>query len=210
MNRAALKTFAQRILPRSTAEVVRDCRAMPACTAITYIRLRAWRRIGLRSDRAILRGMQPQSVLFVCHGNIMRSPMAAEVFRDRMEKLGRTVGVGSVGTWTTNGRKADPRAIAAATEFGISLENHRSRSITEAIVANSDLICVMDHRNEVDVLTRFPGAAKKTVLLAGVSAAQRASQEIPDPYMLGPDGVSECYRRLVPAIDALIRSLGLD
>ena len=210
MNRAALKTLAKRILPPSAADMVRDCRAMPVSTVLSYLRLRAWRRIGIRSDRAILRRRRPQSVLFVCHGNIMRSPMAAEVFRERMEKLGRTVGVGSAGTWTTNGRKADPRAIGAATEFGISLDSHRSRSITAAIVANSDLICVMDHRNEVDVLTRFPGAAKKTVLLAGVSAAPRASLEIPDPYMLGPEGVSECYRRLVPAVDALIRSLGLD
>jgi protein-tyrosine phosphatase len=210
MDRAGLKTLAKRILPRSTAEMLRDCRAMPASVAMSYLRLRAWRRIGLRSDRAILRHMRPQSVLFVCHGNIMRSPMAAEVFRDRVEKLGVAVGVGSVGTWTTNGRKADPRAIAAATEFGISLEHHRSRSITAAIVANSDLICVMDHRNEVDVLTRFPGAAKKTILLAGLGAARRESQEIPDPYMLGPDGVTQCYYRLVPAVDALVHSLGLD
>ena len=210
MNRAAIKSLAKRILPKSTADMIRDCRIMPPSTAITYLRLRAWRRLGLRSDRAILRRLHPESVLFVCHGNIMRSPMAAEVFRERMASLGRAIGVGSVGTWTTNGRRADPRAVAAATEFGISLDNHRSRNITAAIVANSDLICVMDHRNEVDVLTRFRGAARKTVLLAGVNAPSSASQEIPDPYMLGPDGVSKCYRQLVPAVDALIHSLGLD
>jgi protein-tyrosine-phosphatase len=122
----------------------------------------------------------------------------------------RALGVASVGTWTTNGRRADPRAIAAAHELGVALEGHRSRTITAAIVANSDLICAMDYRNEVDVLTRFPGAARKTILLGGISATKSTGPEIPDPYMLGPDGVLECYRRLIPAVDALVRALGLE
>lgn len=183
---------------------------MPTAVALTYLRLRLWRKLGLRSDRAIVRRVHPESVLFVCHGNIMRSPMAAEVFRLRMAAHERAVGVASAGTWTTNGRRADPRAIAAARSFGVSLDSHRSRGITRALVAQSDLICVMDYRNEVDVLTRFPGASKKTVLLGGIDSAKAPSLEIRDPYALGADAVAECYQRLVPAIDALIIALGLD
>jgi low molecular weight protein-tyrosine phosphatase len=209
VTRGDVKDLLKRIIPKSTADVLRDCRGMPLSTALTYLRIRAWRRLGLRSDRAILRRVTPESVLFVCHGNIMRSPMAAEVFRHRMAAIDRAVGVASVGTWTTNGRRADPRAITAARDLGISLEGHRSRSITAAIVGNSDLICVMDYRNEVDVLTRFPGAAKKTILLGGITATRSLGPEIPDPYMSAPEDVAECYRRLIPAVDALVRALRL-
>jgi protein-tyrosine-phosphatase len=204
--RGALK----RALPESAIDVLRNCRGMPVSTALTYVRLRLWRRIGLRSDRAIVRRRRVQSVLFVCHGNIIRSPMAEEVFRRRMAANQKAVGVASAGTWTTNGRPADPRALAAARDLGVSLEAHRSRSITEALVANSDLICVMDHRNEVDVLLRFPGAAKKTILIGGINSTATLKPEIPDPYILGADNVADCYRRLVPAVDALVQALRLD
>lgn len=210
MTRNTVKKLIKRALPASTARLLGDCRGMPPDTALTYLRLRAWRRLGVRSDRAILRRAAPESVLFVCHGNIMRSPMAAEAFRLRVAAGKRAVGVASAGTWTSNGRRADPRAIAVAHEMGISLEEHRSRSITASIVANSDLICVMDYRNEVDVVTRFPGAARKTILLGALNPTPTAGPEIPDPYMMNADGVAECYRRLVPAIDELVRVLRMD
>jgi protein-tyrosine phosphatase len=210
MTTAGLKDALKRVLPAPAVEVLRGCQGMPAATALTYLRLRLWRTLGLRSDRSIVRRVRPESVLFVCHGNIMRSPMAAEVFRLRMAMFERTVGVASAGTRTTNGRPADSRALSAAKGFGVSLAAHRSRSITAALVAHSDLICVMDYRNEVDVLTRFPGSARKTILLGGVDGSSETGPEIPDPYSLGPDDVTDCYRRLIPAVDALVHALRLD
>lgn len=204
-----LREFFKRLIPAAAAPIVRDCREMPPDKAITYLRLRAWRKLGLRSDRAVVRRLRPQAVLFVCHGNIMRSPMAAELFRVRVEALYGTIGVASAGTWTTKGRPADPRAIAAASEFGVSLASHRSTPITPSLLARSDLICVMDYRNEVDVLTRFPGSAKKTILLGGLDASTSGGPVIPDPYSLGPEAVEECYRRIDTAVSALIRALGL-
>jgi protein-tyrosine phosphatase len=204
-----LREFFKRLIPAAAAPIVRDCREMPPDKAITYLRLRAWRKLGLRSDRAVVRRLRPQAVLFVCHGNIMRSPMAAELFRVRVEALYGTIGVASAGTWTTKGRPADPRAIAAASEFGVSLASHRSTPITPSLLARSDLICVMDYRNEVDVLTRFPGSAKKTILLGGLDASTSGGPVIPDPYSLGPEAVEECYRRIDTAVSALIRTLGL-
>jgi protein-tyrosine phosphatase len=140
----------------------------------------------------VVRRLRPQAVLFVCHGNIMRSPMAAELFRARVEALNGTIGVASAGTWTTKGRPADPRAVAAASAFGVSLESHRSQPITPSLLSRSDLVCVMDYRNEVDVLTRFPGSAKKTILLGGLDAPAAAGPAIPDPYSLGAEAVEEC------------------
>jgi len=181
---------------------------MPPDKALTYLRLRAWRKLHLRSDKAVLRRLRPQAVLFVCHGNIMRSPMAAELFRTRIGKLAEDISVASAGTRTTKGRPADPRAIAAAQTLGVSLKSHRSQPITPALMAGSDLVCVMDYRNEVDVLTRFPGSARKTILLGGVDAASEGPM-IPDPYSMAPEAVEECYRRVDRAVTALVKALGL-
>jgi len=203
------RELAKRLIPAAAAPIVRDCREMPVDKAITYLRLRAWRKLGLRADRAVLRRLRPKSVLFVCHGNIMRSPMAAELFRARIARLGADISVASAGTWTSKGRPADPRARAAAEALGVSLASHRSQPITSALMAGSDLVCVMDYRNEVDVLTRFPGAGKKTIMLGGLDASPSDGAMIPDPFSLGPDGVEQCYRRLDSAITELVRALGL-
>jgi protein-tyrosine phosphatase len=197
----------RRIIPESLATVLGECRGMPVDKALSYLRLRAWRRMGLRRDRAILERRRPESILFVCHGNILRSPMAAELFRARMADRGRAIGALSAGLWTVNGRPADPRAIAAAHKFGVSLESHLSRSVTPSLVARSDLICVMDYRNEVDVVTRFPGAGKKTVLLGAFDTQASDSPEVRDPVSLSAEGVERCYARLASAVDALAQAL---
>jgi protein-tyrosine-phosphatase len=115
--------------------------------------------------------------------------------------------VASAGTWTTNGRPADPRAVAAGSELGVSLAEHESQMLTALMVARSDLICVMDYRNEAEVVARFPGARRKTILLGGVERRPLNGPSIPDPYMLEPDAVAATYRRLSAAVDALVARL---
>src|SRR5215211_6345571 len=85
--------LAKRFIPRSIDALLRECSGMPVHKALSLLRLRLWRRLGLRSDRRIIRRSRPESVLFVCHGNIIRSPMAAELFRSRMAALDKAVGV---------------------------------------------------------------------------------------------------------------------
>jgi protein-tyrosine phosphatase len=182
---------------------------MPFDKALRYLRLRAWRRFGLRSDRSILKRLKPESVLFVCHGNILRSPMAAELFRARMADGGHAIGSLSAGLWAVNGRPADPRAIAAARKFGVSLEPHLSRTVTSTLISRSDLICVMDYRNELDLITRFRGAGRKTILLGAMDAHESGTAEIPDPVSLSAEGVERCYARLSSAVDGLVQALDL-
>ena len=200
-------TAAKRFIPRSIDALLRECSGMPLDKALSLLRLRLWRRLGLRSDRRILRRVKPESVLFVCHANIIRSPMAAELFRSRMAALDKAIGVASAGTWTTAGRPSDTRAVAAASALGVSLESHRSRSLTAGLVAHTDLICVMDYRNEVDIITRFPRAARKTILLGSLDALNPGDRVIPDPLGLGDAGFATCYQRLARAVDSLVREI---
>jgi protein-tyrosine phosphatase len=160
----------------------------------------------VRSDRAKLR-REPRSLLFVCHGNVMRSPVAAELFRARMGAASSQFAVASAGTWTTNGRRADPRAVAAAQTLGISLDSHRSQMITSLMIDRSDLVCVMDYRNEAEVVARFPRASRKTILLGGVRRGRRVSASIDDPYARDAEGVAAIYVHLSSAVDALVARL---
>jgi len=198
-----LKSFVKRVSPAFVVSMVRDCQGLPAPMVFTYLRLRAARSVRLRSDWAKLR-RRPRSLLFVCHGNVMRSPVAAELFRQRLGAASPQFAVASAGTWTTNGRPPDPRAVVAAGEFGISLESHRSQLLTPLMVERSDLICAMDYRNEAEVVARFPRASRKTILLGGVGRALGVSPSIDDPYARNAAEVGLIYSRLSASVDALV------
>lgn len=201
-----IKPLLKRMLPSFLLGMVRDCEGMAPAVAFTYVRLRVARWLRLRGDRRRLR-RRPRSLLFVCHGNVMRSPVAAELFRKRLGTASPQFAVASAGTWTTNGRPPDPRAVGAAAELGISLQAHRSQIITAAMIERVELICVMDHRNEAELLARFPGAARKTILLGGIARRPYGGASIPDPYALEADGVAATYRQLSAAVDALVARL---
>ena len=93
-----LKSFVKGVLPAFLASMIRDCQGLPAPVVFTYLRLRALRSVRLRSDRGKLR-RHPRSLLFVCHGNIMRSPVAAELFRQ--PTAGRPIREPSRLQWTS-------------------------------------------------------------------------------------------------------------
>jgi protein-tyrosine-phosphatase len=74
------------------------------------------------------------------------------------------------------------------------------------MVQRADLICVMDYRNEAEVVSRYPSAARKTILLGGVDGAPEGPS-IPDPYMLDSHGIAAIYERLSGAVNALVNGL---
>jgi protein-tyrosine phosphatase len=131
-----------------------------------------------------------RSVVFICHGNIMRSPMAEALFRAAAPGLS----VESAGTCATAGRNADVRALQVAREFGVSLSDHRARPVTCEMIAAADLLVVMDYVNYVVLTDRFPQAASKTVLFG--SLERGAPLEIDDPYAGNLDDVRSAYRRV--------------
>ena len=200
-----MRARVKRMLPRRLVSMARDCAGLPLGVILTYVRLRTARLVGARRDDAKLIA-QPASLLFVCHGNIMRSPFAAELARARLDESGQRFAISSAGTGAANARPADPRAIAAAARHGISLRAHRSLQLTPELVDQSDLICVMDYRNEAEVVARFPRASGRTMLLGGAVLTTR-EPEIPDPYPLEDDAVAEVFERLSLAVDALVRRL---
>lgn len=96
-------------------------------------------------------------ILFVCHGNICRSPMAEYVLKDMAQKAGVSLEIASVATSCEElGNPVYPPALRELRSHGITVGNHRARQITKADVERFDRIYYMDSRNARNLARMFP------------------------------------------------------
>jgi protein-tyrosine phosphatase len=109
-------------------------------------------------------------ILFVCSGNICRSPFAEVLARD----LRADVEFASAGTIALNGNPASATGIAVAAELGVDLIGHRATHLTADVLARSDLVYAMEEEHIASVLALDPGA--RVELLSPEGAP------MPDPY----------------------------
>ena len=149
---------------------------------------------------------QPKtSILFVCLGNICRSPLAEGVFGHVLEERGARDGflLDSAGTggWHT-GSPPDRRSIAVAARNGLDLSGLRARKIAAGDFSRFDLILGMDRANVADLRRIAPVAARANIHLYLDFAEGRAS-DVPDPYYGGPEDFEKVYRMIRTASEAL-------
>ncbi len=130
-------------------------------------------------------------VLFVCMGNICRSPTAEGVFRRVVQQRAPQLGleIDSAGTHDYHvGEPPDERAIAAAARRGIDLGNLRARQVSDDDFARFDLIVAMDRLNRATLLERAPEEYHGRVRLFMEFAGDTDIEDVPDPYYGGPPG----------------------
>ena len=127
-------------------------------------------------------------ILFVCLGNICRSPAAEAVLRHKALERGLTIEIASAGTggWH-QGDPADARMIRAAARRGYSLNAHRARQVELADFYDFDYLLAMDLRNHSDLLAMAPPNREGDIRLF-LDFADGDARETPDPYYGGPDG----------------------
>jgi protein-tyrosine-phosphatase/predicted ATP-grasp superfamily ATP-dependent carboligase len=146
------------------------------------------------------------SVLFVCHGNIIRSAMGEALLRKYLQSsaVQPAIDVASAGLTDEPQERADSRSRAIAGEFGVSLEHHRPQRLTSQLIDQADLILIMDYFNEARMLVSF-GSAKSKVFYLGAFGRERGSRnpQVPDPNLGTLDDVRRCYR----ALDLQVRKL---
>ncbi|WP_026182673.1 low molecular weight protein-tyrosine-phosphatase [Leeia oryzae] len=149
-------------------------------------------------------------VLFVCMGNICRSPTAEGVFRDVLTKAGMDahVQVDSAGTHAYHvGEGPDARSQEAAQKRGIDLSGIRARQLQEEDFFRFDYILVMDQRNLRDLRQIAPlNLADKAELLLNFSS-NYSGQEVPDPYYGGESGFEQVLDRIEDAAQGLLLHL---
>ncbi len=112
-------------------------------------------------------------ILVVCLGNTCRSPMAASLLRQALPGCQ----VMSAGLAPPVGAAADPRAVRVLALEGRDLSAHRARAVDAALVANADLVLVMDVEQREAIETQYPEARGKTFRLC-----EAAHADVPDPY----------------------------
>lgn len=148
-------------------------------------------------------------VLFVCLGNICRSPTAEGMLRHKLEAAGlaERVTIDSCGTgdWHV-GKAPDRRATAAAATWGIDLSGLRARQLDRADFERFDYLLAMDHDNLADLLAMRPKACDAHVGLF-LDFAGRQGAAVPDPYYGGDDGFGEVLDLVEAAADGLVVSL---
>jgi len=126
--------------------------------------------------------MKKRVALFVCTGNICRSPMAEHMLRDLLGE-GSEWTIRSAGVSAGNGLAATPEAVVTMREEGIDLSSHRSRSADRRVVEEAELILVMTAGHRSQLIARFPDIREKLFLLK--SFAPKGQQEdIGDPIGL--------------------------
>ncbi len=117
-------------------------------------------------------------LLFVCTGNICRSPMAEGIARRLAQDMRLDVTVDSAGTLGLVDRPADPKAIKVCKELGIDLRAHRSKGLDRSLVDGADAILVMEPEHAATVRQRYPDVPEDRVELLGPWVGEPA---IPDP-----------------------------
>ena len=124
-------------------------------------------------------------VLFVCMGNICRSPTAEGVFRHVVEQAGLSMQIETDSAGTSDYQKGDPpdrRAQQAASKRGYDLSRLRARQVRPQDFHEFDHILAMDTKNLKDLKAIYPNGARAEVSLFLEYAQKSTIREVPDPY----------------------------
>ncbi len=149
-------------------------------------------------------------VLFVCTGNICRSPTAEGVFRALLdaEGLGEAIAADSAGTHGYHvGDAPDTRAQVAAARRGIDLSGQRSRLFGAGDFEIFDYVLAMDRMNYRTLSIACPPHARERLSLFLDFAPTLGLDEVPDPYYGGPNGFDDVFNICDAACRGLLKSL---
>ncbi len=146
------------------------------------------------------------NVLFVCSGNICRSPTAEGVFRALVERHGLAASIGvdsaATGSWHV-GEAPDPRAREAARRRGFDLDRQRARQAEPEDFRRFDYIIAMDRRNRDRLARICPPGEEGRIRLFLEFAPETGLSEVPDPYYGGGGG----FERVLDLVEAASRGL---
>ncbi|MGP3698078.1 low molecular weight protein-tyrosine-phosphatase [Rhodobacter sp. NSM] len=151
---------------------------------------------------------QPPAVLFVCLGNICRSPLAEAAFRAAADERGIRVEVDSagVGGWHA-GEAPDPRAQHVAQENGIDIGHYRARQVVRRDFDRFDHIVALDLENLAALRQLRPQGARARLSLLMDHVPGRSGQAVADPYYGGPEGFLRTWSDVTAGADGLLARL---
>lgn len=148
------------------------------------------------------------SVLFVCMGNICRSPTAEAVFRTKVTQSGLDIEIDSAGTLAYHqGESPDPRSIEAGEKRGFSFQGMKARVVIDEDFAHFDLILAADISNLADLKALCPEVHLHKIQLMLSFLDIEQPQEVPDPYYGRGNGFEIVLDLIEQSCDHLIIKL---
>ncbi len=149
-------------------------------------------------------------VLFICMGNICRSPLAHGLFLHRLQEagLGARVEVDSAGTHAYHvGEPPDRRSQETARRHGVDLSGQRARRVEQEDFHEYDYLLAMDRDNLANLHAICPEALRHKVRLFMEFAPELNTQEVPDPYYGGPAGFERVFDLVEAATQGLLSEI---
>ena len=148
------------------------------------------------------------SVLFVCLGNICRSPLAEAAFRSAANKANLQVVTDSAGTAPYHvGQPPDPRSIEIAKLKGIDISGYRGRQLKQDDFNTFNFIFAMDEQNLSDIKHLAPPITNARISLLLDVLPARMGQNIEDPYYGGKNGFDRTWNEVSEAAQAFVLQL---
>lgn len=150
-------------------------------------------------------------ILFVCMGNICRSPSAEGFFTKALEQspLKDRVSTDSAGTHGYHvGHSPDPRAVKTAADFGVDISALRARKVSETDFDEFDLVIAMDSSNVTDLERIMPANSRASLRKMLDFHPDGKVRDVPDPYYGGMDGFTYMCELLESASQGLLDDIG--
>jgi len=148
------------------------------------------------------------TILFVCTGNLCRSPLAEGYLKKRLRDKGiDNIRVISAGTIGIEGRPASEGSIRIAEENGFSISNHAARALTHSLIYEADLIICMEEIHRDCVIGMDPEAAKKTRLLMDFSKLSSPNSPVYDPYGREYDAYRLVFEQIREGVEGLLEKV---
>lgn len=153
-------------------------------------------------------GRRPQRLLFVCLGNICRSPLAEAAMRDAAGREGVAIEVDSAGTGDWHiGKPPDRRAIATAARHGIDIGGLRGRQVGLDDFDAFDRLIALDRDNLAALRALAPEGARAQLSLLLDHADGRSGQDVVDPYFGEDEGFEQAWRDIRAGVEGLLAEI---